>query len=83
MLCCPVFADDCKDSLKICEKDLQETKDHRDYALTRAWEAELRTTGLLEVGACILVGTGVGLIAKNMWLGAASAGLGCAIALPY
>lgn len=86
MFCCfPIFAKslNCKDSLKICETELQETKDNLNYAQTRRWEAELRTTGLLEVAACIAVGTGVGFIGGNTLLGAASAGLGCALALPF
>lgn len=81
----PIFAKslNCKDSLKICETELQETKIHRDKLMTKVWEAEARTTGLLEVGACILVGTGVGFIAGNTLLGAASAGTGCFLALPF
>jgi hypothetical protein len=71
------------DSLQACKQELEETQQHRDHALTRAWEAERRTTGPLEVGACILLGAGVGLVGKNVLLGAASAGLGCMLALPF
>lgn len=80
----------CDDLVKIQKiendtlRDLNITlKDQRDEAIERAIHAEKSQTGLLEVGACIAAGAGLGFIGGNTLLGASAAGLGCALALPF
>jgi hypothetical protein len=59
------------------------TEVQRDEAIAAKEYAERRTTGLFEVGACILAGAGIGYLGGNTLLGMGAAGVGCALALPF